>query len=385
MNKEDISEKNLAAANKVWTRQLINEFETICDDRQISLLCPVFEISTSKKVMGAWYQNSKTIKISHYLILEYSWDVVINVLKHEMSHMLCTELFKEHKCGHNQVFQKACILLNVPKKFRKASSDLSEDIIKVCLKDNLSEDGSKIITKVKKLLALAGSENEHEAALAMQKACNIMTSHNIKQLEQDFKNGYDYLIITTGKKQLAAYRRSLCAILRDFFHVQVVCSTLYDPHSDTNFKSIELLGRTENISIAEHCYYFMENRLATLWSQNKNKWPGNKRTVRNSYYLGILHGFRQKMTQQVQQTDFSQTKDTNAINLPSNVNSLLIQEDKRLLDFMANRFPRLKNSRSNNRNIYKQTFEDAVITGKKINLHLAINQTKKTKVTLMLQ
>ncbi|MDH3347529.1 MAG: SprT-like domain-containing protein [Desulfobulbaceae bacterium] len=357
--------------HKLWLRQLQKEFQNICFISNVKLRTPIFEISTARARYGSWNPASGTLRISEYLIETYSWDTTINVLKHEMAHQLCTEYYGEGDTPHGPEFQRGCEQLRVPESFRSATGDLAEEIKASNQGDVHNDAGRRVIAKVKKLLALAGSSNEHEAALAMQKAGELMDAHNLQQLELDQREGYIYQIIELKKKQIARYQKSICTILRDFFHVEVIMSKLYDPHADATFRTIDLFGREENVAIADHCYHFLENRLETLWNEHRALYKGNLRVAKASYYLGMLQGFREKL--QIQQIHYQKTKETR-VSSPKDLTALMKVEDQHLHSFVRQRFPFLTRRKSPGMKINKQTYEKGVETGKNIVLHGAVHE-----------
>jgi hypothetical protein len=211
---------------------------------------------------------------------------------------------------------------------------------------------------VEKLLALSQSSNEHEATLAMQKANELIEKHHIRELGCAREHRYGYGIIDRKKKRIEGYQRRICTILHDFFFVKVVLSSLYDPLVNDTFKTIELLGTRENVAIAEYCYHFLENRLASLWSLNRKRFKGSVRTEKNSYYLGLLRGFYQKLQEQK-----SGRKDPH---IEPRVGDLIVAEEKRLDTFVGMCFPRLRRISRPGPKVYSGTYNEGVATGKTI-------------------
>jgi hypothetical protein len=361
--------------DRLWLDQLRNEFANICFQYRVNLTTPILELSSAEKQFGCWLPDQRTIRISRSLIRQYPWDKVLMVFKHEMAHQLCTELFGLFREKHGQRFQQACQLLGVPAPYNLSQGDMP-DILADPPADQQTAQGRKIIAKIDKLLALAASDNEHEAALAMQRATELLQRHNLKRETLEHPSACSRLIINTRLKQMATYRRAICSILRDYFFVKVVLSSLYDPLNDVSHKTIELLGRAENVPVAEHCYYFLEQQLASLWQANRHKFKGNTRTAKNSYYLGLLNGFAQKMRAQQIATELSslQQQEKSEQVTPG---ALAISRDTILQDFVDMHFPRLSRRASRGARIYRQTFDDAVATGKKIVLNKTVSEQKQ--------
>lgn len=355
---------------RCWLQQLQLEFAEICQSYTLDLSLPIFEISDSKKEFGAWHAATRTIRLSRHLILQYSWSVTLQVLKHEMAHQLCSEIWQSGATPHGPDFQQACALLGVLPEYRRAGSALAQMVEQAGGGLKISTRGQECLARVQKLLALSQSSNEHEATLAMQKANELIEKYHIEELGSNAPYRYGFGIIDRKKKRIESYQRRICTILHDFFFVRVVLTSLYDPLHDQTYKTIELLGTKENVAIAEYCYFFLENRLASLWSLHKGRFKGSVRTEKNSYYLGLLRGFYQKLQ--------DQKKTTSDLRSEAHVGALVVADEKRLADFVALRFPRLIKAARSGARIYQSTYEEGVATGKTISFAEGLTADKKT-------
>jgi hypothetical protein len=349
---------NIDKLQHLWLQQLQFEFEEICLSYGLQLRPPVFEISDAKRELGAWFPGTRTLRLSRHLILNYSWSVTLQVLKHEMAHQLCTEQFLTVGAPHGEAFHQACELLGVLPEYRRPGIVVVETVEQATGGSKISARGRECMARVEKLLALSQSSNEHEAALAMQKANDLIEKYHIQELGCDRLHRYGFGIIDRKRKRIESYQRSICTILHDFFFVRVVLSSLYDPLTNDTYKTIELLGTKENVTIAEYCYHFLENRLASLWSLNRRRFKGSVKTEKNSYYLGLLRGFHQKLQEQkMGKKDFR---------VEPKVGDLIVAEEKRLEIFVGMRFPRLRKVSRGGVKVYGGTFNEGVETGKTI-------------------
>ncbi len=366
---------NIEQFSSLWARQLHTEFSDICWQYNVKLTPPVFEISKTKQQLGSWDAESRTIRISFFLITNHSWAVTLNVLKHEMAHQICAEIFQSREVAHGESFDRACDYLGLPKEYRRASGDLPESLDLIGQGSRPTSEGRRFIDKVEKLLALAQSANENEAALAMQKANELIEKYNIMQMESAQDVSYTYVIINRKKKRIETYQRQICAILRDFFFVKIVTSFLYDPLSNQTHKTIEILGSNENVAIAEYCYHFLENQLSALWSKNKHRYNGKTRTEKNSYYMGLLKGFNGKLRKQKEQSKKARVVAASDNGQSQKMYSLVVSEDERLNDYVEIKFPRLSKISRRGPRIYKSTYDEGIETGKNITLHKGVTQT----------
>ncbi len=355
---------------RIWIRQLLQEFEGICWAYKIKLPLPVIEITHSKKIMGAWLPEIRTIRISSALILGHSWRLTLSVLKHEMAHQICSDLFNSQDKAHGRDFQRACVMLGVPVEMRGAIGDMSQIFCAADDGGTMTAQGRKFIARVEKLLALAGSSNENEAVLAMQKANELIEKYSLGQMTDRQRSPYAHVIINPGKCCIQRYQRRICGILRDFFYVKVVYAFLYDPRHDCRHKTIELFGTAENVAIGEYCYHFLENQLAILWRQHRHEYRGNSLRAKNSYYLGALNGFYKKLLGQRQTREESQ-------GVPNGTNALVVRdmlaaENRKIDAYIAQKFPRLASRRPTAAVVYSDTFKDGATAGGRINLHKGV-------------
>jgi len=334
----------------------------------VDLKRPIIEVNDSKSHWGDWDASLRTMRLSANLIMEYSWDVVINILKHEMAHQIVTEIYHSVD-GHGDLFQRACRTINVPEAFRGAGGDIPRKL-QDFRDDNTDSDRGRILEKVRKLLSLAQSNNEHEAFHAMKKANELIEKYNIERIEGNRDAQYAHAVINHKKKRIENYQRRICLILQDYFFTEIIYSYLYDAINRETYRTIEILGTRENVLIAEYVYYFLLNQLEILWKAYKGK--KNNRNARNkrSYRLGVIEGFRDKLGQMEKKRHHYPS------GKPEQTTSALIcARDKMLSEFINRKFPRLMKYRSQAAALDYKTYTAGMSDGKQLTIHRGI--TKK--------
>jgi len=353
---------------EAWVHELRRAHEDICWRYGVNLRTPMIEITSAVKKWGEWDPGIRTIKISGNLIRDHSWDVTLNVFKHEMAHQIVTDRFGVAD-GHGPVFKQACAMIGVPDPFTKSCGDIPRIIEEIGAREAVPEN-TRMLEKVRKLLSLAGSPNENEALLAMQKANELIEKYNIERIEQNRAAGYAYAIINHKKKRIENYQRRICSILQEHFFVNMVYSYLYDPVTTETHRTIELLGTTENVQIAEYVYHFLMNQMEILWKSQlrKKKTPLSKN--KRSYRLGVLKGFQDKLDRQAaERKKHYRPNDGNV----HTISALVLAEDRALKEFVHMRFPRLSWTRYAGPKIDRFAFQAGMDDGKKISLHKAIH------------
>ena len=284
--------KNDTDAIRLWTLQLYREHENICRQYDVELSRPVIEVVDVSSFFGKWDAATRSIRIAGRLIGEYDWETVICILKHEMAHQIVSEVFRQRD-GHGDLFEKACEILALPVEFRKASGDLQ--YVHKDIDEKLNGSSRKIVDKVKKLLSLAQSSNENESLSAMKKANELITRYNIDTVRDRKYENITNIIINHKKKRIERYQRLICSILMEFYSVDVVILNQFDAEKCDTYRVIDIIGLPENLKIAQYVYYFLLNNLKVLWENYKRNINHINILKRNSFYTGVLNGFRCKL------------------------------------------------------------------------------------------
>jgi hypothetical protein len=297
--------------------------------------------------------------------------VVINVLKHEMAHQICSEIFRIPNAGHGEIYNRACDMMGLDPRFRTSSGDLPEGVRDRGTPDEVTLESRRFVEKVRKLLALAQSDNEHEANLAMEKAGELMDKYNLRQIARDNREGYGNIIINRGKKRLERYQRKIATILRDFFYVYVVFSRQYDPELDTEHRVIDVMGRTENVEVAEFVYYFLENKIMSLWNENRKKLNGRGLRARNSYFSGLLQGFYDKLKKQNQA--LQESCGSHAASHTDTTSVMVVGSDGGLRHYVKLRYPRLSTYSGSRVKIDIDIYARGIQDGKEIVIYRGVH------------
>lgn len=166
---------------------------------------------------------------------------------------------------------------------------------------------NKITKKVKKLLDLASSNNEHEAKLAAERANEIMVRHNL--LMRDIQaDDYQDSPLCEGNK-LAPEWKFVCMVLESCFFV-----TCYKCRDKLSGKStIHIYGEPHNVEIATYVAHFLRGAMAKLFKYYRADNEGVKLSHRQAYYLGLAKGLisqlKDKQRQVVQELGLAIIRD----------------------------------------------------------------------------
>lgn len=346
-----------------WAIRLAEEFTTICHGKEIVMRAPNFTISSTTKTIGSWDSTSKTISISKNLILTHNWDVVIEVLKHEMAHQYTSEILSTKELPHGESFKLACDIFAVHPDFRNATGEIPKFLNKEAATHTKE---NKTLKKIEKLLALADSAEEHEASAAMNKANELIANYNINLDIAAEKATYCYRQIYVGKKNVTAWSKIISGIVRDYFFVQTIIISQYDARTDSTYKAIELIGREHNIAIAEHVFKFLTERIEILWNIFRAQNNASARDKR-SYYFGLLYGFREKLKE-------ADEKRNETLSNSTTTSALVVANDHGLTSFAHDRYPHTKNRSVGSLKINKSVYDSGIEEGKKLTIHKTIHR-----------
>lgn len=255
---------------------------------------PGFELSEQRRELGTWDPTRRVISIQLDLIKSASWFEVVEVLRHEMAHQFVTEHLKVHdEPPHGPSFRETCRARGIDPRASGVA---------------ISEEGERLLARVKKLLALAESDNIHEAELAATQAQAIMHRHHLKLQEVlsldpeqlSFERGMGARPLGLPKKRHYRYEYAITNLLCEHFFVDVIWVDSYDIVTLKEGQIAEVCGRLEDLEIAEYVYHFLHNHLDLAWRRHKAKHKLKGVKERLSYSLGLVQGFESKLSQQAQ-------------------------------------------------------------------------------------
>src|SRR5215469_10194438 len=166
---------DLERAKKEWEKRVVlelyDEYTYILRERRLGLKACAIDLTDSDSFWAQWKPTTRVILFSRKLIENHNWFQVVSILRHEMAHQLVDESYipgsMEYK-SHGGQFQTACEILGVPEEYRGATACLQSSNLdwRSEKREDITE---KLLEKVRKLLSLATSSNEHEALLAKNK------------------------------------------------------------------------------------------------------------------------------------------------------------------------------------------------------------------------
>jgi hypothetical protein len=365
-DRDDEAREAARMLHRAWTERLYREYDNVLFQYRVKLATPVLRIEERLSTWGEWNPSTRTITIARRLVETQPWDVVIEVLKHEIAHQVVSELLQKVE-QHGVHFLRACDRLGVAPWARSATGKLPDEVPR-WRERAVSEHDERLLKRAEKLLALAGSANEHEAALAMRRVRELYARYNLERLRERKPEDLVYAIITRKKQRFDTYESTIFAILSEHFFVKTVCTTTFDAADGVEYKAVELLGARANVLLAEYVYHYLYRTIHDLWTAHRAAGHESGGQQKRSYLLGLLKGFRDKLA-----------RERVAGETPHEAVS---QADKALLavgsreaeDFLRYRHPRLSTRRYGGAPIDGHAYAAGVQAGERITIRKGVEQ-----------
>jgi hypothetical protein len=163
-------------------------------------------------------------------------------------------------------------------------------------------DKTPVIEKIKKLLALADSCNEHEAALAAAHAQRLLAAHNLAMADIEAVHKPDTAdrIETAVARSLPKWVRHLSAAVSSAFD----CQAIHHPA----LGKMTFIGVGADVQAAAYIFTYLERTVRKLCAIYMKRSTGipiparQRELLRHSYYLGAVSTISRQLQEQKQLT-----------------------------------------------------------------------------------
>ncbi len=158
-----------------------------------------------------------------------------------------------------------------------------------------------IIEKIQKLLALATSNNEHEASLAMEKAQELLLRHNLSMAEVEVVGGDKPPV---GIADVAVHTRAsnvwlfalATGIAVNNFCRFLVGQALPSDGNPRTARRLVFVGRDVNVRVCCELTSWIVPQCES-WGRREKRRSGNNSGFRNEYMLGLTDGLVARLEQ----------------------------------------------------------------------------------------
>lgn len=321
------------------TKTLLDEWQNVVfrlpPKYRQRLLPPMIALNPDLSDWGRWQGGQKRLlELKTQLVEKHPWYAVLEVFRHEIAHQIMEECFRDlSETPHGPKFRSLCLRLGTNPAASGTYPTLDQRVFGN-EEEGLSEE-SKLVLKVRKLLALAESANPHEAETALLKAQELTEKYAISLDEQS--SDEEFFSVAIGK---AVSRRDLvnvkaANILQAFYNVMVIWDTFPD-HKTLQYRKVLVIhGTRSNIKIASYAFDCLFRQIDFAWEQlplhlQARKSPGY---AKRDFAVGLLNGFYKALDQQHQER-------------PAEIQALVLQQNKRLEGFYRQMYPHVRRHQS---------------------------------------
>ena len=334
-----------AALEAALVRELRRLYDQLNERRFADKLRPpVLSLTSSTRRLGQWTHATRALELSRAFVLARPWLEVSSVLEHEMAHQYVDEVLGvRDESPHGPTFQRVCAERGIDARAAGVPLAATEG------------DTDRALDKIRKLLALAGSDNQHEAEIAMRRAHELMLRHNIEQAATQQR--YEVRHLGTPSLRANAVEVAIVGLLSEFFFVEVIRVAIFLPHEGRHAHVYEVMGTHANVEMAAHVFAFLIATAQRLWRENRRDARVRSGRDRLSYQAGVIGGFREKLLAEREQLTGT---------------GLVWIGDGALQDFYRARYPRIRTVRRSVR--ISHAHAAGREAGKKIVLHRPVTE-----------
>jgi len=253
---------------------------------------PALTLTDNEVKVGEWRPAERTIALSRTLLRQQPWNVVLEVLKHEMAHQYCAEVLRAvDETAHGLAFRRTCERLGIDARARGLP-----------VSDAVEPERARALGKVQRLLALAESDNVHEAEAAMAQAHRLMRKHNIAWTQDSRAGQYRFHQLGLPRGRIPGYERVLAGLLGRHFFVEAIWIWGVDVHTGKPGRALEISGTGENVELATYVHAFLLRTGDRLWALEGARFGGGAR-AQGRYLSGMMMGFEEKLSQQARRCE----------------------------------------------------------------------------------
>ncbi|MCF6177100.1 MAG: SprT-like domain-containing protein [Victivallaceae bacterium] len=316
--------------------------------------CPLFALKQMTS-LGSWDSERRTIAINREFILSHRWEYVVEVLTHEIAHQYVSMFMGHDERPHGTGFRRACELFRIkPNATVRYKKNSEEEPV---------ESQDRIVAKIHKLFALGQSDNKNEAETAMLKAQSLIHYYNIDLIETQQKQNYATRRIGECKLRHNREEYALVNFIAEFYFVRSILIRSYLVNRAKSGSVFELSGSQANVEIAHYVYDFIRQYIDRCWKLHPEF---SRQQHKTDFALGIIAGFKDKVTIQHQHDD-------------SGTTALVRRSDLQLQSYMKYRYPRLVTRRGGSRQENQAARQAGYKKGQAMIVNKGVTSTNKAQ------
>lgn len=264
-----------------------------------TLRSPSIQLHDGERRWGAWHAARRLITISRRQVLCYTWESVIETLKHEMAHQVVSELMhRDVEPPHGLAFKEACRRLSCD---ASAQGDGGVSLLRPGGAGRAANQDDTRLLRIQKLLALADNNpDEHEARAAFARASELMLKYNLEAGPAPSAYAHRHVGKLSGR--VPHHHYVVAGILQEFFFVRCIWVDSFDVLRGARGHILEIMGTRENVDMAEYVHDCLLRQVEALWLAFKQARDVKDRSAKREYIDGLLSGFRRQLRATTEQS-----------------------------------------------------------------------------------
>ncbi len=277
------------AVQRRWLADLLTRWTSVnATDCGRKLRPPSFALIDTVGILGRWDGKGRVLSINVRHLATDTWAEVEETLRHEMAHQLVQEVLGGvDSPAHGELFARACAQLRIQPSTSGPAA---------------TPEQTRVVARIRKLLTLSESDNEHEAQTAMAHANKLLLRHNIDRVGVEAPDAaYGSRRVGEPVGRISAERKLLSNILQSHFFVKCIWIRTRRAVDDREVSFLEIVGQHDSLELASYAHDYLERLLDELWERYRRQ-PQRGRVVRGSdrggYRVGLLMGFKEHLDAQ---------------------------------------------------------------------------------------
>ena len=243
------------------------------------------ELSDVAGRLGRWVSDARAIEISRALVVQQPWGVVVEVLKHEMTHQYVFEVLgATGETAHGPAFRDVCERLGI-----------DPGAAGVPAAAPAGDAEGRILEQIARLLALAESSNVNEAQAAMSAAQRLMLKYNLDVAKARAARSYGFRHLGKPSGRVSESERIVSGILAKHFFVEAIWVPVYLPLEGRRASVLEICGTHANLEMAAYVHAFLHHTAEQLWEAHKRARDLRLNRDRRTFHSGVMLGFLEKL------------------------------------------------------------------------------------------
>ena len=241
---------------------------------------------------------------------------------------------------------------------------------------------NNIVEKIKKLLRLSESSNQHEAESALSFAKELATRHEIDLYsidawkDQQETETFERVDIDAGQR-LCVASDYVGSIIIQHFGTRVIYFG-----NRVSGRKIAFIGKKNEVEIAQFVYSFLSETMMRLWRQYqiRNQIDTSHRT---SWFMGFYNGLSAKLTaakEKAESESFASLDQDKVAEVKNKYALVRVSNEEKLATVVKTHFNNLKNINKQRSVTDYKTYIHGQETGKTVNINRAIGQTQNQGV-----